>query len=72
MPKWLLESNIFQENIELIKKAIISQGMECKEITYVPFDNDQTFQVYDPEECVIFYGSLNLATQIQRVLNSYC
>ena len=65
-PKWVLEKNIFQENIEAFKEAIVAQGMEYKVVTYAPFEGPQCLGVYDPKDCVVFYGSLNLAKQVQK------
>lgn len=65
--KWLLQEDIFQENIDELQKTIVSQGMECKFIKYAPFDKHQYFyDFYHEDDCVVFYGSLNLSRKIQR------
>ncbi len=65
--KWLLEEDVFQENLDGIKQAIISQGMEYKMLKYIPFEGT-VFDQYNPnrEDCVIGYGSLGMTQQLLR------
>jgi len=78
MPKvnWLLEEKMFEENIEGLQHAIIKQGMEFKNIKYIPFKETDFKNYYDPSDCVVFYGSLNLGREIQRntdwIPGSFC
>ncbi|RDJ35035.1 MAG: DUF4343 domain-containing protein [Crenarchaeota archaeon] len=65
-PKWLLETDTFDKNIEEeIKEAVTSQGMEYKVIDYVPFDG-LVFDQYAPDDCVIAHGSLGMTQQCLR------
>lgn len=65
-PKWLLEADVFEENLDDIRAAITSQGMEYKMINYVPFDGLDFTDFYDPTDCVVAYGSLGLIRQLLR------
>jgi hypothetical protein len=65
--KWLLENDVFEDNLENIKAAILQNGMFYKCIDYRPFLYKYEFDdFYDLDDCVVFYGSLNLANQIKR------
>jgi len=63
--KWLLQSDVFDENLERFTTELTSQGYEYKIVKYVPFQTIEYNQFPD-DDCVIFYGSLTLASQIQR------
>ncbi len=66
-PKWLLQTDIFDENLEPLISEIKRQGMELKIHKYVPFYGDKTYlELFKPDDCVIFYGSLNFAGQILK------
>lgn len=67
-PKWLLEKDTFEENLQEIQNAIVSQGMEYDIVDYIPFEGMKFDNKYDPnvEDCIISYGSLGLAKQIQK------
>lgn len=67
--KWLLEKDTFEENLESLKEAINAQGMEYKVIEYIPFEGNKCFDAFCIEDCVVFYGSLNLAKRIKRKTN---
>lgn len=66
MVKWLLEKDVFDEGLDDLYNSISEKGMEVKRIQYVPFDHKKSYSVFSDEDCVIFYGSLNLAKVIQR------
>lgn len=66
--KWLLEKEVFEENINPIREAIVSQGMEYKLVHYTPSEGlERTLPLFDKDDCVIAYGSLGFARQIKRL-----
>ena len=66
-PKWLLQGkDIFKENIFEIENTIKTQGMEFKIANYIPFQPKQELDFFDPNDCVIFYGTLSLAQAVRR------
>lgn len=68
--KWLLERDVFHEDLDPIKEAIASAGMEYKEVGYRPLGYDNKFYDYFPgNACVIPYGSINFTSAIQRETN---
>ena len=73
--KWLLEKDVFEENLERLEKEIVKQGMEFSSISYIPFKGEITYPFGD-DACVICYGSLNLVARMQRevpwVPGSWC
>lgn len=68
-PKWLLESDVFHENLPALVEEIRHQGMEVTVLTHVPFLDVNAFQqgVYGPYDCVIVYGSLNFAESVRQL-----
>lgn len=65
--KWLLQTDVFDENLDRLKSEITSQGMQYKEVEYLPYEsNTKYIKAFKPNDCVIFYGSLNFAGQILR------
>lgn len=68
--KWLLERDVFHEDLDPIKEAIASAGMEYKEVRYIPMGADNNFfDYYVPTECVIPYGSINFTAAINREIS---
>ena len=66
--KWLIEKETFSENLEPLLEEIKRQGFEYKMTRYVPFEGSEQFlTLFAPEDCVVVYGSLQLARQIQKV-----
>ena len=69
MVTWILQTDIFEENLQKLQDEIVIQGHSYELIKYVPF----TDKLYYPlqklkyENPVIFYGSLNLARQIRSM-----
>ena len=63
--KWLLERDTFGEDLEPIKEEIARQGMEYIMVDYIPFESGE-YNQYNDDECVIFYGSLNLGKQLRK------
>lgn len=74
--KWLLETDIFDENLERLHEAILSAGHTFKEVKYIPFDdNEHISKVYHKLDVnVFFYGSLNLCKKVQSLTtwNTFC
>ncbi|MFW6009352.1 MAG: hypothetical protein ACOCP8_08835 [archaeon] len=75
--KWLIQEYNTDSFISSLKKEIMSQGMTYKKCTYTPFKKfaSKDYNHFHDTECVIFYGTLNLARQIQKkqwVPGVYC
>lgn len=62
---WLVEDGPFDENLDSLVREIKSQGMRVEVVKYKPFGSG-TYDMFDKDACVLVYGSLNLAQQIQR------
>jgi len=68
-PKWLIETNVFEDNEEQLVKEIKKQGMKVNLI-----DDSRTEDIvkycinflYEPQDCVIFYGSLGLGRKLKK------
>jgi hypothetical protein len=65
-PIWFFEKDVFEEGIDEIVNAVVDQGMEYKFTDYIPFGDGKYANTFDPKQCVVFYGSLNLGTQLKR------
>jgi len=63
--KWLIEDFEGDGTLDPFIAEVKSQGMQCEVINYIPF-NGGKYNHYKNDELVIFYGSLNLAKQLQR------
>jgi len=63
---WLIEKTPFEEDIEPLLTEIENQGHNLKLIKYKPFESGNYRNLYNEKDCVIFYGSINLARQLQR------
>jgi hypothetical protein len=69
-PAWLFESDVFDENISRIIHEVKRQGMRADIAHYIPLQSSQSYRdIYEPYSCVIFYGSLNFASQLMRETN---
>jgi len=62
---WLLEKEVFEENLDPLIKEIKKQGHNCQLVSYAPFKSG-LYDIYDDKDCVICYGSLNLMRQLSR------
>ena len=62
-PKWLLEEDVFEEDLTPFFEEIAKQGMEVSMISY-SMDDSVFLNLWDPGDCVIVHGSFQL---IQRV-----
>lgn len=72
---WLLEKDTFEENLEPFKKAILDLGFSYKITEYVPFMENTYHELFDAKDCVVMYGSLQLAREINKcpwVPGVYC
>lgn len=55
--KWLLENDIFNEELDPLIEEIKKQGMEMKIHNHVPFEGDESWlKLYNEDDCVIFWG----------------
>jgi len=61
--KWLLENDVFSEDLEPLQKEIIKQGHSFDIVKYIPFDDENMVISCDS----IFYGSLNLANKLSKL-----
>ena len=64
--KWLLQTGVFDENFDHFQNALKSQGYSYNTFTYPTAFRDPDFDQFPDNDCVIFYGSLNLANQIRK------
>jgi hypothetical protein len=67
--KWLVELDVFDDNQDALLKAIKNAGYNYKTLQYIPFDNDivtKTSKLYDENDCVVFYGSLNFGHKLKK------
>ena len=63
--KWVIEVLNDIEDTERLITSLEGYSTEYKRIKYIPF-SDENYDIYPEEDCVIFYGSLNLAAQLKR------
>ncbi|MFA5599326.1 MAG: ATP-grasp domain-containing protein [Phenylobacterium sp.] len=63
--KWLLQTDVFNENLSRLSTELEKQGFEYKVVKYIPFQAGE-YNQFEDDDCVIFYGSLNLAVQLQK------
>jgi hypothetical protein len=65
--KWFLETDVFSENLKRLHEEVVRQGMDLKIASYVPYEDDKGYKgLFDRDDCVIYYGSLNFAAQVAR------
>jgi hypothetical protein len=63
---WLVEKDVFNENLARLQKEVESQGHIFVPIEYTPVLTDKHMSILKPSDCVIFYGSLSMMRQIER------
>lgn len=64
---WLLQSDVFDENLEELKEEIIKQGHNFKVVDYSPYESNKEYlRLFSKKDCVLFYGSLNFGHQILK------
>ena len=63
-PKWLIEEYEHDSSLQPLMDEVVKQGMDLKTVKYEPFESGK----YDffNDDCVVFYGTLNLGRQLQR------
>lgn len=60
-PKWILQTDIFEENLHILQEEISRQGMHYEVYDYKPFtDANDIISRYKENDCVIVYGSLQM------------
>lgn len=67
--KWLIEADVFEDNSDKLVDIIKRKGMDVKILQYIPFDDDlvgRVSRMYDENDCVIFYGSLNFGHKLKK------
>lgn len=70
--KWLLEQDVFHEDLDPIMEAIKAAGMGYKVVKYIPLGAPNNFyDYYGQHECVIPYGSINFTAAVSRETNWY-
>lgn len=67
LPKWLLEDEVFEEDLVPIHQELERQGIEYKIVRYVPFEGVKVPSNFADNDCVICYGSLNFVSQLQTM-----
>jgi hypothetical protein len=68
--KWLVEADVFQDNTDKLIEVLKQKGIDHHVLKYIPFDDDlpnRCLKIYGPEECVIFYGSLNFGHKLRKL-----
>lgn len=66
-PKWLLQTDIFEENLNLLCDEIQRQGMEYRIYDHKQFgDGKDVIDKYSKGDCVIVYGSLQMGRVFQK------
>ena len=63
--KWLIEDYEHDSSLQPMIDEIKAQGMDHEVVKYEPWASG-TFNQYPNEDCVVFYGTLNLGRQLQR------
>lgn len=64
---WLVEEEGFNLDLEPLLSEIKAQGHGLKIHNHVPFEgSDKYLGLFDKDDCVVFYGSLQFGKQIQR------
>ena len=64
-PKWLIENYEHDSSLQPLIDEIKNQNMEIEVVKYEPWESG-TFNQFADNDCVIFYGTLNLGRQLQR------
>ncbi len=63
--KWLFEDYEHDSSLQPLMDEIKKQGMELKVVKYEPWESGE-FNQYPNDDCVVFYGTLNLGRQLCR------
>jgi hypothetical protein len=68
--KWLIEADVFQDNTDKLISVLKNKGIDHHVLKYIPFDDDlpkRCLDIYGPDECVVFYGSLNFGHKLRKL-----
>lgn len=65
-PSWLIEKYIFDENVNKFKDVFKKLNIKYKIFEYHPFMEIDCSSLFNDDDCVIFYGSLNLARDLRK------
>ena len=65
-PKFLVEKDIFEENLVELIDAIHFCGYQYKVDSYVPFEGTKIKELFNEHDCVVAHCSLQMASYIQR------
>jgi hypothetical protein len=68
--KWLIEADVFEDNTDKLIQTLKDKNYKYHILKYVPFDDDladRCLKIYGPDECVIFYGSLNFGKKLRKL-----
>lgn len=63
--KWLVEDYERDGSLQPLMDEIKKQGMHLEVVKYEPFESGE-YNQYEVDDCVVFYGSLNLGKQLQK------
>lgn len=65
--KWLVETGVFDDTESDLIQTLKDHSIEFETTPYVPINGSKEYlKLFDDRDCVVFYGSLNFAAQIQR------
>lgn len=59
--KWLIEESAIPDDVAPLVEALKQQNLQYKVIKSKPFLDNHFDNLYEPNDCVVFMGSLNLA-----------
>lgn len=65
-PNWIIEKYIFDENLDKFQSIFKKHNINYKVVEYFPFMDFNPDDYFGPDEIVIFYGSLNFASLINK------
>lgn len=66
-PSWIIEDFMADGKAEIVAHAIISQGMSCDIVKYIPFETKhRIITKFDSSHCVMFLGSVNMTQSLQQ------
>jgi len=66
MIRWILQEDIFKENLDPLRQAILRSGALCDIIKYKPFGSGNYANFLHESEPTVVHGSLELVGQIRR------
>ena len=65
--KWFIEDYNHDSSLKPLMDEIENQGMDCLHFKWETWNNPKPlFSEFSDDECVIFYGTLNLGREIQK------